>query len=261
MPDELTGGTVVAEAPAQDSGDAQPVPISGETAPAAAAPAGVSVEDFATLSDDELKVKYPQVHDIINRRVDRGISKAQERLKQQYSQEAQEREEANRLVNSYNQLSAEDKLQYRDDPQWGPRITAAQKVAAQGKPASPERERVAHEIAEGLFGLFRAEDPDIDLKDITNPVDGVKKVLETWKGKERKAMEREQKTAIEAAVREQLAKAGIQSDQPERLPGGITSGGHSLSSYLAMSAEGRAAFRRDHADDLDRMTREASGVR
>src|SRR3989304_1601276 len=94
MPDEVTGGTVVAEAPVQDSPTAQPAPEE-LTAPAAAA-TGVSAEDFATLSDDELRAKYPQVYDHINRRVDRGISKAQERLKAQYSEEAQEREGANR---------------------------------------------------------------------------------------------------------------------------------------------------------------------
>ncbi len=239
MDGEPTGGTVVAEAPVQDSPiEAQPAPVS--EAPAAAAP-GVSAEDFATLSDDELRGKYPQVYDHINRRVDRGISKAQERLKAQYSQEAQQREEANRILTSYNQLSAEEKLQYRDDPSWGPRIVAAQKTVAQGGPASPEREKVAKEIADGLFGLFRAEDPDVDLADITNPVDGVKKVLEAWKGKERKTMDKEVDVKIKAGIKEALAQAGIISEQPEKLPGGVTTtGGDFLKAY----AEGRSS---DHA--------------
>ena len=258
MADEPIQGTQEAVVPTEVAA------VTAEAAPEAETPISseAQVDRFDELvskwDTKRLQDEYPARWKAMRQQMDREQTTAHKNFEAKHNEEAQKRVVAQQWTTWWDGLT---QYEQQAQPAEKFREVAAAKQILETANVSPEVTQAARRITDGLFTKAKAYEPDADYNDIREPEELFDRVIAARWAKKEKEMGKEQKTAIAAQVREALARAGIQSEQPEKLPGGITSGGHSLSSYLAMSAEARAAFRRDHTDELDRMTREASGGR
>ena len=238
---------------------AEPV---AEAAPVDSTPTQAEQDEFEadarTLDSKALAAKYPKRWEALRPHIDREVTTARKNFEAKHNEEVQKRNLATQWTTWWDGLTDE---QRQTQPAASLQNVAAAKQILEMANVSPERAQAAQEIAAELFKKAKETEPDADFTDATTPDELFDRVINArWAKKEREMNTMVQK-AVDAKVKEALAAAHISSEQPERLPGVNGAGGHSLSSYLGMSSADREAFRRDHADDLDRMTREAMGAK
>lgn len=255
MVDEPIQGTQEATLPTEMAApEAEAAPAASEATPA-------EVDEFEadarTLDSKAMAAKYPKRWEALRPHIDRGVTTGIKNFEAKHNEELQRRGVAQQWTTWWDGLTEYER---QAQPAEKFREVAVAKQILETATVSPEVTQAARRITEGLYGRAKAYEPDADFSDIKEPEELFDRVIDARWAKKEKQMESEQKKAVAAQVREQLALAGIDSEQPAKLPGGVTRG-QSLSSYLNMSSAEREAFRRERPAELDRMTREAMGGR
>ena len=234
MADEPTQVDIEAPAPTEVAATA------AEAAPAVSEPTQQEQDEFEadarTLDSKALAAKYPKRWEALRPHIDREVTTARKNFEAKHNEEVQKRDLANQWTTWWDNLTDE---QRQTQPAAALQNVAAAKQVLEMANVSPERAQAAKEIASELFKRAKETEPDADLDGATTPDELFDRVVNARVAKKEKQMATEIEKTVAAQVKQALAQAGIQSEQPEKLPAVNGAGGHSLSSYLSMSSADR----------------------